>query len=164
MYRSLNAQEILTIALRIEENGARFYQQAFENATDATLKAALNKLRQWEEGHILFIQQLIASDTPKTPLFIPSFYNPEATSDQYIKAIADAQVFVESDSFLQKVEQSSTSKEILHYALSFETITVAYYQSLLEILESSSSQKKIALVLAEEQTHVTYISELLAQL
>ena len=50
---TFNADEIFEMAEQIERNGAKFYREAAENASDADVKEMLLSMAAMEDGHVV---------------------------------------------------------------------------------------------------------------
>lgn len=149
MYYS--GQEIIDIAVRIEENGHDFYT----NAANTILENNDNKslfldLAEKEVMHIAIFQKL--AEKFESDGF--DFESADATD--YINHLADSHIFGKPDSGKELAKKVSTPKEALEIAFKFENDSVAFYTEL-EKYARSDSKKLVHQIIEEEKEHAAEI-------
>lgn len=157
-----NAQEIFDIAIRIEENGHAFYNEALAKIDNPALKSELAQLAAWEDGHIAIMKKLktqMTDDSANT-----DFYNPEEDAALYIRSIADSHIFIANQDTATLTDKCQTPRDILDLALQFEKDSVTYYASLKEGLLNQESKEAINTILHEELAHVAHIQKIIDSL
>jgi rubrerythrin len=142
MYYS--GQEIIDIAVRIEENGNAFY-----NA-----KGLFLDLAEKEIMHIAIFQKLAEKFSPEDFDFDPD----EASA--YINHLADQHVFGKPDSGKELAKTITSPRQALEIALKFENDSVDFYTEL-EKKVKSDSKKLIRRVIEEEMEHAADIKRFL---
>jgi len=155
---TLNSREILEIAVGIEENGERFYQQAAGMVTDTGLKKLLNNLAEWEKGHRLYFAGLLAEAEDRD---IGLFHAPEMEEEisLYLKAIADSNVFKTGLKVRDVLGSLKDPRDIIDKALEREKDSVAYYSALKYSFASPEDQTHIDQIIREELSHIRYLIE-----
>jgi rubrerythrin len=151
MYYS--GQEIIDIAVRIEENGHEFYTKAAEMITESNDKKALFlDLAEKEVMHIAIFQKL--ADKFDSESFD---FQSEDASD-YVSHLATSHIFGKSDSGKEVARNVKSTKEALEIAYKFENDSVAFYTELLKFARSDS-KKLVQQIIAEEMEHAAEIKE-----
>ena len=153
---NLTANEVLEIAVQIERNGIRFYEQAAVAVQRAEDRRLLQSLAEMEADHEKMFLELQAALTPAERA--GSEIDADAEAAQYLQAIADGHVFdiqLEPTDILTGRE---TPEEILSIAIGLEKESVVYYSALREIISSAASRAKVEQVIREELRHVAQLS------
>ena len=149
MYYS--GQEIINIAVRIEENGNEFYTNAADMVTESNdTKALFLDLAEKEVMHIAIFQKL--ADKFDAESFD---FQGEDASD-YINHLADSHIFGRPDAGKALAQTVKTPKEALEIAFKFENDSVAFYTELLKYARSDS-KKLVQQIIDEEKEHAAEI-------
>jgi len=162
MPQEFNVDEIFTIAVDIEKNGAEFYRQVAKQAANKDAKRLLAELADWETGHIKIFsdlrdRMLDAGDKELA-------WDPYGEVELYLQAVANRQVFNVEQDYAQFAEKHSSLKEVLEFALAREKESVVYYTSLDMVVPGKLSDGKVQAIIKEEISHIRLITEKLAQL
>lgn len=163
MSNDFNAQEIFDIAIRIEENGHTFYNEAINRIDSPALVSELAQLAAWEDGHIAIMKKMKKELGAHEPAPL-GFYNPEEDAALYIKSIADSHIFIENGDTVQLLDTCQTPADILKLALQFEKDSVTYYASLKEGIQNKESKAAVNKILHEELAHVAHIQKIIDSL
>lgn len=151
MYYS--GQEIIEIALRIEENGNAFYMAAAEKiSSDNDTRRLFLDLAEKEVLHIAIFQKLGEKFQPEDFDF-----NQEEASG-YIDNLANQHIFGKPDAGVNLAKSVGSPKEALEIAFKFENDSVAFYTEL-EKKVKSDSKKLIRQIIAEEMEHAAEIKQ-----
>ena len=153
MYYS--GQEIINIAVRIEENGNEFYTLAAGMVPDDNdIKGLFLDLAEKEIMHISVFQKLAEKFDDE------SFdFGPQDASD-YINHLADSHIFGKPESGKKVAETIKTPKQGLEIAFKFENDSVAFYTELLKYTRSNS-KRLVQQIIDEEKEHVEDIKKFL---
>ncbi|MEE9615094.1 MAG: ferritin family protein [Thermodesulfobacteriota bacterium] len=146
-----SAQEILEMAVDIEENGEKFYTAASDAATNPSLKELFTFLAEEEKRHVKFFTSLKkdASDAALPGAFDP--YPEEASL--YLKALADSKVFTapeEGGGFAKAAENETTA---LSYAIDMEKESLLFYFELQNAIREKD-RKTLGEIINEEKEHL----------
>lgn len=151
MYYS--GQEIIEIAVRIEENGYSFYTAAAEAINnDNDIKGLLVDLAEKEVLHIAIFQKLAGNFEAEKFEF-----NADEASD-YVNYLADQHIFGKAGSGTEMAKTVHTPKEALKIAFKFENDSVALYTEL-EKRTESNAKRLIHQIIEEEKEHAAEIAK-----
>jgi rubrerythrin len=156
-----NADEIFTIAERIEENGARFYRRAAENLMEPDVSGLLIELAVKEDEH----REVFASmrrNLAKSGAVMVVDPDNELLAD-YLNAWADINVFREENDPLQMLTGDETVEDILHMAIDAEKDSIVFYLGMKETLPGSPDRSKVDRIIWEEMSHYAALSTQLAE-
>ena len=151
MYYS--GQEIIDIAVRIEENGNEFYTNAAEMIRESTdTKSLFLDLAEKEVMHIAIFQKLADK------FDADSFDFHEGDASDYINHLAESHIFGKPDAGKTLAQTVKTPKEALGIALKFENDSVAFYTELLKYARSDS-KRLVQQIIDEEKEHAAEIRQ-----
>jgi rubrerythrin len=153
MYYS--GQEIVEIAVRIEENGNEFYTAAAEMiGQNNDTRGLFLDLAEKEIMHISIFQKLAEKFDAE------SFdFQAEDASD-YINHLASSHIFGQPDSGKELAKKIKTPREALEAAFKFENDSVAFYTELLKYARSDS-KRLVQQIIDEEKEHAEDIRKFL---
>ncbi len=155
------AEEVLTIAERIEENGVIFYRRAAERATAEDVRKLLLRLAQDEEGHRRAFAQMRAGLTSgEKPAFTLS---PEDDAAGYLHALADLVLFPRDANPSDILGATPTRRDVLLTAIQKEKDSVAYYAGMRQIVPKAFGKMKVDAILREEMRHVAELARQIEQ-
>lgn len=147
------AKEIFKFAIRIEENGEKFYRFASDLANDEETKKIFDYLRDEEIKHKKTFTKLLSEITKDV-----SFENYSDEYFDYLKYYVDNVIFTEEE--LEK--QQSEVKDVLSaikFAMQKELDSVLYYHEV-EKFVSDNQKNLIEGIIAEERKHYAKLSEM----
>jgi rubrerythrin len=156
MIYDFNADEIFEIALKMEQNGAKFYRTAANAVKDDKAKTLLNKLAMMEENH----EQTFANMRKelKSNEKTLTVFDPQNEAVLYLHALADMRVF------FQKEIDTSSMETILKEAIGAEKDAIAFYLGMRDAVPKEFGSDKLADILKEEMGHIRLLSAELAAL
>lgn len=149
----LEAKEIFKFAIRIEENGEKFYRFASNLANDEETKEIFNYLGDEEVKHKETFTGLL-SDITKDVAF--QSYSGEYLD--YLNAYVDNVIFTEE----QLEKQQKEVKDVLSavkFAMQKELDSILYYHEV-EKFVSVEHKNRIEGIIAEERKHYAKLSEM----
>ncbi len=149
-----SGNEIVDIAIKIEENGQAFYLAAAERAEDENLATALRKLAEDEVEHKATFEALYKSDEDYS---LDAGYNEEV--DAYIKAMAAAQVFAPGKSVAELARSAKDIFEVLVLAMGAEKDSILYYSEMKEWVQPKD-RDVINKIISEEKRHLKELTDL----
>ena len=150
-----SADEIVDIAVRIEENGQKFYSACAESTSDANLKKVFNHLADQEEKHKSTFEKL--REKMADYKLDSATYTDEV--DLYIKALADSQVFSPGTDVVRLAKETGDVLSLLSLAIGAEKDSILFYGEMLELTEDAQ-RKTISAIVREEQSHVVELTSL----
>ena len=153
MYYS--GQEIVEIAVRIEENGNEFYTAAAEMIPENNdIKGLFFDLAEKEILHISIFQKLAEK------FDADSFDFGAQDATDYINHLAESHIFGKPDSGKNLAKELKTPKQGLEAAYKFENDSVAFYTELLKYTRSDS-KRLVQQIIDEEKEHAADIKKFL---
>ena len=148
-----NAQDILDIAIRLENNGKRTYLDARGHTTDADLKDLLTWIAEEERSHARWFNEL---------------KNRLSTGDDHHLMAEFSQALVEDvvrqQAFsLQEVnfEVVFTPEQMIRIFIGFEQDTLAFYEILKTFIDDAAVAEQLAQIIDEEKKHISQFKKLL---
>ncbi|MCB5266039.1 MAG: ferritin family protein [Candidatus Cloacimonetes bacterium] len=151
-----SVNEVIELAVQIEQNGFAFYHEASKRKDlDNESKALIEFLRDEELRHE---KTFLALRDDK------DMSNLELTQDwelvsQYLKTIVDARIFNSKDAAIKKAAGAKDLMEILDFAIAFEKDTLLYFHALKDSIEFPGTRKILARIITEEVSHVLKLND-----
>lgn len=137
--------EILGMAIRIEENGERFYRQARENISDESLASVLHCLAEEELRHQNIFKQL-QDDSQRQE-------EPHWAQDiggSMLQNVVGEQTFSLKE---WDASRFTSEQKILEAAIEFESDTILFMEMLRDFVEDDDTVNQLNELIAEELRH-----------
>ncbi len=150
---TFNVDEILEMAEEIERNGAKFYRQAAEIASDEKVRQRLNSMANMEDGHLDTFQRIREQLTEQEKQ--PTTFDPENQAALYLQAMADAHGCEGKISPTQELTGQETVDELIEIALNAEKESVVFYSGLKELVPVNAGRDLVDEIISEELSHIT---------
>lgn len=151
-----SGKEVLTMAVRIEENGLRFYTDAARAAKSDGLRELFKVLAEEEGRHIKVfseLRRLVADDT------VNEGFDPQLSeASLYLKAIADTEVFTKANKGKEVARQVHDEKEALKVAIDMEKDSLLFYYELQRLIREKDKAVLESLI-EQEKEHVRKLTE-----
>lgn len=153
-------REILEMALRIEENGLRYYTDAGRAAKTRKLKDLFTKLAEEEGAHIKIFTGLkkLAPDDAGEEL---DPYSSEAPL--YLRALADTEVFTKPEEGKKLAARARDEKDALTFAIEREKDSILFYYELKNMIREKD-RSVIDNLIEQEKGHYTKLTALQKEL
>ncbi len=138
-------EDVLDMAIKIEENGERYYRQALEKVSDPSLTAMLWCLAEEEVHHRnLFRKWRRDYQAADDERWIRDM------SGSMLKDLVGDQTFS-----LKEVDpgQLHTETEILQAAIEFEGDTILFFEMVRDFVADDQTRQRIDELIAEEKRH-----------
>jgi rubrerythrin len=158
----LNADEILEMAQRIEQNGAAFYRRAAQMTGGAEAKELLLHLASMEDAHEKIFKSMRSKLTDEEKE--SAVHDPYHEQDMYLRAMADGRVADFQSNPAKKLKGKETLEEILNIALGLEKDTIVFYLGMKELVPEKIGKPRIDAIIKEEMGHVAEITKALTNL
>ena len=157
MGMKFNADEVLEMAVKIEQSGAVFYRTAAEKKKDAEGIDFLKELAVMEDEHEKTFQQMRddLSDDEKAE----NTYDPAGEISMYLEAMADAHGGEGSPKAADSLTGNESLAEILDIAIGLEKESILFYIGLQDMVPERLGRDKIANIIAEERSHITTLAQ-----
>jgi rubrerythrin len=162
MSLGFNLDEVLEMAIRIEENAAAFYRKAAALQSDPENRRFFEKLAAMEDGHKATFTEMrnTLADTEKGG----KVFDPQDELSLYLSAMADTQGGEGSPSAADSLTGNETLEEVLDTAIGLEKESVLFYVGLKGMVPEKYGRDRIDDIIREEQTHVAQLTSLLGTL
>lgn len=150
-------KEVLDMAVRIEENGMRFYSDAAKAAKSHQLKDLFHALSEEEGTHIkmfLELKKVLVGDDPSTG-FDPYLED----AQQYLKSMADTEVFTNPEAGKEAARSLKGEKEAISMAIGMEKDSLLFYYELEKMIREKD-RKVIESLIEQEKEHVRKLTNL----
>ncbi len=152
-----NELELLTIAMALEDQGMKFYQNGAKN-TEGPLRQFLLDAAQQEKEHKEVFQRFYDDIVKSKPHNEDDYlFDPDVAS--YLKSVAEKAVFdktpFDSEEAFRDLEGS------VSYAIRSEELTVDIYSKLYESAKRQDVKDLLKKLIKEEKGHVKYFEKLL---
>lgn len=148
----IEKKDILNIAVRIEENGEKFYKEVAEKAKTYELKELLNVLASDEVKHrevfMNILKNLNFSDEPLSQEY-----------QNYLKAYTERLIFQGNPSDFSEKMNSFDQLWALDFAIQRELDSILYYYELKNVV-AEKDHTLIDRIIAEERTHFEKLSKI----
>ncbi|MBN1798771.1 MAG: ferritin family protein [Spirochaetales bacterium] len=155
-----NIEEVFTMAIKIEENGAAFYRRAAElNKGNDNVKLFEN-LARMEDIHKKTFEEMrggLVEEHKQEQAFDP--FN-EAVL--YLNATADMHGGEGSKNIADSLTGKETLQEIITIALELEKKSILYYLGLKDLVPEKAGKDKIDIIIGEEKKHIVQLQSIMS--
>jgi rubrerythrin len=152
----LTGDELVEIAMRLEQEGEAFYNAAAERANTAQIKELFEELALQEQYHYRTFQQM-GRDIVRTALSDDQWDQ----FQEYSGALLNQRIFDKPHGALSKVASVQDEREALEAALGFEKETLQFYHGLRDVVRGAD-QQTVDRIIGEEEQHIRRLSGVLA--
>lgn len=152
----LTGDEIIEIAMRLEERGEAFYKAAAEKAAEAEVKTLFEELAVQEQYHRRAFQQMGRG-------VVELALSPEQWDQfqAYTGALLNQSLFDRPDGALSQAVEATDEPNALQAALGFEKETLLFFHELRDVVRGPARQT-MDRIIEEERRHIQRLSGLLA--
>ena len=152
MSYGFNAGEVFKVAIQIEENGRKFYEESRNIIENPQVRALFADLALQEIEHKRKFEALMGQLPPGSKS--STVWDPESEMDRYIKMMADDHVFVSSAQCQKPADRIRDAEDALKLAIEFEKDSVIFFLTIEEAVTGKKDQELIKTLLKEEQEHL----------
>lgn len=152
MIFNFNAAEVFDIAIKIEENGKRFYDRSRELVKDPEVQKLFAELAQEEIKHkekFTALKNQLPTSTAAGTVF-----DPNNELDLYLKMMADQHVFVSSAGVDAQLAKIQNAADAVKMAVEFEKDSVIFFLTMQDATEEAQGKAFIGALVKEEQEHL----------
>ncbi len=154
MTNALNPQEILKIAIKVEEAGRSLYSALEEKAQDGQLKEMWQYLKEQEEEHRKVFKEMFE----KSGEYIVYEYS-AGEYDAYLSAVASSYVFTKELIEKKTKELFSSDLDAIDFGIYVEKESILTYSALKESV-LADKQPVLDKVIGEEKKHLIQLISL----
>ena len=152
----LTGDEIIEIAVRLEERGEAFYRAVAEKATAADVVELFQELAVQEQYHRRAFQQM-GQDVVQLALSDEQWDQFQA----YTGALLQQSFFDRPDGALSQAAEAEGERQAVQAALGFEEETLAFFRQLRNVVRGVE-QQVVDRIIREEEQHMRRLSGMLA--
>jgi rubrerythrin len=153
----LTASEVFEFAVKVEENGERFYRSFADRFQEPIQRELFNFLAKEESRHRKTFEKLSEEIQQKTAV---TSYPDEYTS--YLQAYADSLIFTDT-SLKKELERIKNVKEACEFGIRRELDSILYYQEIKNFVPEQE-RDRIDSIIAEERRHFIKLTEMKREL
>jgi len=150
----MNIHDVVNFAIRIEENGERFYREAAEIITNLPVKELFEKLAHEETKHRKTFEKLLSGLGDYRP---PETYEGEYFA--YLKDFIDGKAVFKDHPSIRQLAKASSVGGALDFAIQREMDSILYYQEMKKFVAAWHADA-IDLIINEERMHFAVLSKL----
>lgn len=152
---AFNADEVFEMAIRLEQNGIRYYERAAELLKQQPLAGELRELADMERNHESIFRAMkkdfaASSDLPET-------YDPDDTAMSHLHALVRGEVFANPEEPVEVLEHCESRAEMLRTALQREKDSIVFYLGVRDYVPGDQGKDKINDIIQEEMSHVVFL-------
>jgi len=162
MLFDFNANEILGMSLRIEENSAKFYRKAATLQSEEQNRKLLENIAAMEDSHKSIFEKMIVKMTDAEKENLIS--DPQDELLLYLSAMADTHGGEGSPTAIDSLTGKETIEEIFFRAIGLEKESILFYLGLRDMIAPEHGQQKIDAIIKEERKHVALLTGLFKRL
>jgi len=145
--------EVFQFAIRIEENGEKFYRQMVQKFEDPKVKELFSYLADEEIKHKKIYEEMVSKIEKYEPFeTFPGEYF------AYLRAYADKIIFTQKE-FDEEIAKIKDINAALDYAINAELNSILYYQEVKNLV-SENQRSTIDKIIEEERRHFVKLSEI----
>ena len=150
------AEDILDIAIRLENNGEKTYREAGRHTSDERLKSMLAWIAQEECNHARWFSELKARLVKGEDHHLMA-----ELSRALVEDVIQGQVFS-----LEEVDFSTidTPHKMVDTFIGFEDDTISFYELLKSFIDDPTIAGQVQQIIEEEKNHMTQFGNLLSSI
>jgi len=156
------ADEILSVAERIERNGARFYRRAAELQAAPAHQRLLNDLAAMEDQHEKTFAKMRAGLSESERQEVS--FDPDDELEYYLQAMADGHIFDPDADPAATLGPGTTLDSVFRTAIGMEKESVVFYEGVKGVVPEALGKAWVEGIIKEEMGHVGLLSTNLAML
>jgi len=142
------ASEVVNVAIKIEENGYKFYTEIANESRFFELQETAKFLASEEKAHIEAFKKILegVSDADITEAY-PGEYA------LYLKALADSHVFIKTVDTAALAKSLKTADKVIDMGIRVEKDSIIFYDGLKSVI-SKSSVPTVEELISQERNHL----------
>jgi rubrerythrin len=148
MANIFSPQEILRIAIKVEENGENLYEALESKAQNEKLKSKWHYLKEQEEAHAKTFQEML----DKVGDYVVYEFSP-GEYEAYLRAIASGYIFTQELIEKKTKELFHSDLEAIEFGIYIEKESIFVYSALKEYI-LAEKQPVLNKVIDEEKKHL----------
>lgn len=151
-----NADDMFKMAIRIEENGARFYRKAAKLQSEMKNREMLEDLAKMEDQHTATFEKMRDQITKAEKT--STVFDPQGEASLYLIAMADAHKGEGHPSVADALTGRESITEIINIAIGLEKESILFYLGLKDLVPPIYGQEKLDKIINEERRHIIQLN------
>jgi rubrerythrin len=145
--------DIIDLAVRIEQNGEKAYRKAMTEVLDPLLSSTLDRLAKDEAEHVKWFESFKAR-------VHPSGIDPalEEMGKTMLQGILGDRAFSISEADFSRIQNA---KALLEMSIEFEMDTILFYEMISAFIEDDETIKGLTEIIDEENRHIGLLRDAL---
>jgi len=152
-----NQIEAVRIAQAMEKNGLEFYQQAAAKTKAPSVRDLFLRLAQDEKKHLATFVGLEEEFEQRRGDDVDAVEDPQL--DAYIARLLETQVFAQEGSVSRLARDAADDAAAMAVGMKAERDSVAFYQEMLEFVDSKVAHEAFRWILKEERRHLQVLGD-----
>lgn len=152
---SISDDEVLKLAMNLEEEGYNFYSGCLKNTRDEKAKKLFSRLATLEKRHFAVFSRLHSRIAKRRGVFAT---DEDALVKSYINALIDTGVFKKGTCPVITSDRNSVLNA-LEFAKTIEKDSILFYTELEELARSEETKKILQAVIKQEKKHIIAIDQ-----
>lgn len=152
-----NEIEGLKIAENMEKHGLAFYEAAAANAKTEETRQVFRQLAEDEKDHYARFAELEEEFQQRRQE--TTTYNDGAEIAEYIDRLVSTQVFSSEGDVARLADQIGSDYEALGVGMRAERDSIAFYQEMIDLVDSKHAQEAFGKILEQERKHLRILGE-----
>lgn len=153
-----NIDEIFQLAEQIERNGAKFYTQAANYATNPQIKSLLEELAAFELQHEQVFKKLHTEIKFHQASAILDF---DESAEAYLKALASDYIFPADLDPKTILKPDTSIRELIDFAIRLEKDSIVFYYGLKNLLVNPSDIHQVESIIKQEFGHINQLNQMI---
>jgi len=145
--------DIIDLALRIEQNGEKTYRKAMNEVLDPLLSSTLDRLAKDEAEHLKWFESFSTRVHPSS--IDPAL---EEMGKNMLQGILGERAFSISETDFSRIQNA---KALLEMSIEFEMDTILFYEMISAFIEDDETIKGLTEIIDEENRHIGLLREAL---
>lgn len=155
MPNDIAPEDVIKVALQIEQNGKAIYENASKQTSNPELVALLQFLAKEETAHIDIFQKIYRNF--KIGGVALEISKPE--DSLYLETLAKNLIFQEKDKAINSAKVATEPLQLINLALNFERDTMLFFMKLYRMI-SAKDRDLISQLIREEEGHIVKLTEM----
>lgn len=152
----ISPHEVLEIAIQIEANGAKFYEEAAPKVSDKAAGKLLESLARMEAEHGTTFNEMLAELAQRDGKV--RWVDQEEEGWAYLRLFAAGQIFDTARMSPPALANKNSVEKILEFAIARENESVLFFTGMARLVVSQEHAERIGDIIAEEMDHAILLS------
>lgn len=153
-----NIDEIFQMAEQIERNGAKFYSQAANYATNPRMKSLLEELAAFELQHEQVFKKLHTELKFHQAAVV---YDIDENAEAYLQALASDYIFPADLDPKTIIKPETSVRELLDFAIRLEKDSIVFYYGLEKLLVNPMDVQQVEAIIKQEFGHINQLNQMM---